>query len=306
MTSRTEKGKDREALHRALPSARFYDVGGRELMLYASGTGGPVVVFLPGAGVTGLGYLNLHEQVSQFTTSVLYDRAGTGWSVHVPLPRSATEVTDELRSLLGVAGVPAPYIFVGHSLGGIYARRFAQCFPADVAGLLFLDPGHEDYITKLPPPSLGERLHTSLALLRFSLQLKRRYRGFFERMFAEWPTPVRDLLFEYHLASWRVGLKEAKNFESICDEVRSGGDLPDVPLIVVTAMGIDPFRAVFATDASQRKLNDVKLAINRAIANSVPHAEHRVLENAAHATFHVDRPDAVVQAIRDLLDRVQK
>src|SRR5262245_9378719 len=80
--------------------------------------------------------------------------------------------------------------------------------------------------------------------------------------------------------------------------------MPDVPLIVLTGMGIDPFRAMFATEASQRQLNDVKLAINRAIANSVPHGEHRVLENAAHATFHVDRPDAVVQAIRDLLDRV--
>jgi pimeloyl-ACP methyl ester carboxylesterase len=106
-------------------------------MLYASGTGGPAVVVLPGGGLTGLGYLNLHEQVSQFATSVLYDRAGTGWSDHVPLPRSATEVTDELRLLLRVAGVPAPYVFVGHSLGGIYARRFAQRFPADVAGLLF-------------------------------------------------------------------------------------------------------------------------------------------------------------------------
>ena len=62
MTNRGEQGKGREALHRAPPSARFYDVGGRQLMLYASGTGGPVVVFLPGAGVTGLGYLNLHEQ----------------------------------------------------------------------------------------------------------------------------------------------------------------------------------------------------------------------------------------------------
>jgi hypothetical protein len=61
---------------------------------------------------------------------------------------------------------------------------------------------------------------------------------------------------------------------------------------------------MFATEASQRQLNDIKLAINRAIANSVPHGEHRVLENAGHATFHVDRPDAVVQAIRDLLDRV--
>jgi pimeloyl-ACP methyl ester carboxylesterase len=306
MTSRIDKGKRREALHRAVPLARFYEVGGRQLMLYASGTGGPVVVVLPGAGVTGLGYLNLHEQASQFTTSVLYDRAGTGWSDHAQLPRSATEVTDELRSLLRVAGVPAPYVFVGHSLGGMYARRFAQRFPQDVAGLLFLDPGHEDYTTKLPTPSLRERLHTSLALFRVSLQIKRRYRDFFERMLTNWPTPVRDLLFEYHLASWRVGLKEAKNFESLCDEIRRGGDMPDVPLIVLTAMGIDPFRALFATEASQRKLNDVKLAINRAIASSVPHGEHRALEDAAHATFHVDRPDAVVQAIRDLLERVRR
>ena len=306
MTIRTEKVKGREALHRAVPLGRLYDVGGRQLMLYASGTGGPVVVVLPGAGLTGLGYLNLHEQVSQFATSVLYDRAGTGWSDHAELPRSATEVTDELRSLLRVAGVLAPYVFVGHSLGGIYARCFAQRFPADVAGLVFLDPGHEDYTTKLPTPSLFERLRTSLALFRALLQLKRHYRGFFERMFADWPAPVRDLLFEYHLTSWRIGLKEAKNFESICDEVRRGGDMPDVPLIVLTGMGIDPFRAVFATDASQRKLNKIKLAINRAIANSVSHGEHRALENAAHATFHVDRPDAVVQAIRNLLDRVHK
>jgi pimeloyl-ACP methyl ester carboxylesterase len=207
--------------------------------------------------------------------------------------------------LLHVAGVPAPYVFVGHSLGGIYARRFAQRFPADVAGFVFLDPGHEDYTTKLPKPSLGERLHTSLALFRVLLRFKRLYRDYFERMFADWPEPIRDLLFEYHLKSWRVGLKEAKNFESICDEVRRGGDMPDVPLIVLTGMGIDPFRAMFASEASQRHLNDIKSAINRAIANSVPHGEHRVLENAAHATFHVDRPDAVVQAIRDVLNRVR-
>jgi pimeloyl-ACP methyl ester carboxylesterase len=304
MTNRAEVGNGREALHRALPSARFYDVGGRQLMLYASGAGGPVVVFLPGAGVTGLGYLNLHEQASRFTTCVLYDRSGTGWSDHAELPRSATEVTDELRSLLRIAGVPAPYVLVGHSLGGIYGRRFAQRFPAEVAGLVFLDPGHEDYTTRLPKPSIGEQLRTSLALFHVALRFKRLLRDSFERMLADWPAPVRDLLLEYHLKSWRVGLKEAKNFESICDEIRRGGDIPDVPLIVLTGMGIDPFREMFATEASQRQLNDIKLAINQAIANSARHGEHRALENAAHATLHVDRPDAVVQAIRDLLDRV--
>jgi pimeloyl-ACP methyl ester carboxylesterase len=292
---------------RGVPSfGRLYDVGGRQLMLYASGMGGPVVVVLPGAGLTGLGYLNLHTQVSEFTTSVLYDRGGTGWSDRVPLPRSATEVTDELRLLLRVAGVPGPYVFVGHSLGGIYARRFAQRFPAEIAALVFLDPGHEDYTTKLPTPSFGERLRTSLALFRAVLQLKRRYRGYFERMFADWPAPVRDRLFEYHLKSWRVGLKEAKNFESLCDEVRGGGNMPDVPLIVLTGMGIDPFRAMFETEDAQRKLNDIKLTINQAIANSLPRGEHRMLESAAHATFHVDRPDAVVQAIRDVLNKVNR
>jgi pimeloyl-ACP methyl ester carboxylesterase len=306
MKCQVSRGQDGEATRGAPPIGRLYDVEGRQLMLHHSGTGGPAVVFLPGAGLTGLGYLNLHEQVSQFVMSVLYDRAGTGWSDHVQLPRSAIEAADELRLLLRVADVPAPYVFIGHSLGGIYARRFAQRFPADVAGLLFLDPGHEDYTIKLPTPSLFERLRTNLALCRALLQLKRHYRGFFEWMFADWPTPVRDSLFEYHLKSWRIGLKEAKNFESICDEVRRGGAMPDVPLIVLTGMGIDPFRALFATDASQRELNEIKLAINRAIANSVPHGEHRVLENAAHATFHVDRPDAVVQAIRDLLDKVHK
>jgi hypothetical protein len=80
-----------------------------------------------------------------------------------------------------------------------------------------------------------------------SLQIKRRYRSLCERLFSAWPTPVRDLLFEYHLTSWQIGLKEAKNFESICDEVRGGSDTPDVPLVVLTGMGIDPFRAMFAT-----------------------------------------------------------
>src|SRR5262249_42626139 len=132
-------------------------------------------------------------------------------------------------------------------------------------------------------------------------RFKRLYRGYFERMFADWPAPVRDLLFEYHLKSWRVGLKEAKNFEAICDEICRGGDLRDVPLIVLTGMGIDPFRAMFANEASTRQLNDIKWAINRAIANSVPHGEHRVLENAAHATFHVDRPHAVVAVLAEPL-----
>ena len=294
------------AVHGAPPIGRLYNVEGRQLLLHQSGTGGPAVVFAPGAGCMGLDYLNIHDQVSQFTTSVLYDRAGTGWSDQVDLPRSATEVADELRSLLNAAGVPAPYLLVGHSLGGIYTRRYAQRFPDEMAGLLFLEPAHEDFPAIMPKQTLLGKLRQVFALVRVLVHLKRFYRGLFERMFAEWPDSIRERLIECHLRLWRVGLREVKNQNELYDEVRRGGDMPDVPLLVLTAMGIDQFQTAFMPESYLREMNDGKLTLYRALAESVPRGENRVLENAGHVTIHTDRPDAVVQAIQDLLDRVDR
>jgi pimeloyl-ACP methyl ester carboxylesterase len=295
-----------EAVHGAPPIGNLYDVQGRQLLLHQSGTGGPAVVFAPGAGCIGLDYLNIHDQVSRFTTSVLYDRAGTGWSDQVDLPRSATEIADELRSLLHAAGVPAPYLLVGHSLGGIYTRRYAQRFPDDVAGLLFLEPAHEDFPGIMPKQTLLAKLRQGLAIIRVLLHLKRFYRGLFERMFAEWPDSIRERLIEYHLRSWRMGLREVKNQSQLYDEVRSGGNMPDVPLLVLTAMGVDQFQTAFMSDSYVREMNEAKRVLYAALATSVPRGEQRVLENAGHVTIHTDSPDAVVQAIRDLLERVDR
>ncbi|WP_432933863.1 hypothetical protein ACQPZZ_19095 [Microbispora sp. CA-135349] len=45
----------------APPLGRLHEVGERRLMLHRSGSGGPSVVFLPGAGLVGLDFLNVHE-----------------------------------------------------------------------------------------------------------------------------------------------------------------------------------------------------------------------------------------------------
>jgi len=285
---------------------QLYDVDGRQLLLHQSGSGGPAVVFAAGAGCVGLDYWNIHDQVSRFTTSVLYDRAGTGWSDQVELPRSATVVVDELRSLLRAAGVPAPYLLVGHSLGGIYTRRYAQRFPNEVAGLLFLEPAHEGLPAIMPKQTLLAKLRQSFAVLRVFLQLKKFYRGLFEKMFVQWPDSMREQLIAYHLRSWRTGLHEVKNQNELYDEVRGGGDMPDVPLLVLIAMGIDHFQTAFVPESYVREMNDAKCVLYTALADSVPRGEHRVLDNAGHVTIHTDRPDAVVQAIRDLLEKVDR
>lgn len=132
------------------PLGRYYEVGGRRLLLHRSGSGSPAVVFLPGGGTVGLDYLNVQQRAAQLTTSVVYDRAGTGWSDRAGLPRTLAEVTGELRDLLRATGVPAPHLLAGYSLGGFYARHYAQRFPDEIAALLLLDPAHEDYSAYMP------------------------------------------------------------------------------------------------------------------------------------------------------------
>lgn len=282
------------------PLGRRYAVDGRRLLLHRRGAGGPAVVFLPGAGLIGLDYLNLHTEIGRFTTSVIYDRAGTGWSDDIALPRTAAAAADELRSLLRAADIPPPYVLVATSLGGAYARRFAQLFQDETAGLVLLDPAHEGYAS-MPRQSLLAQLRMGLAMVPAALDMRRFYRPMFERMLAAWPDGLRQTLIAYHLGAWRKSLQEARNLQSeVFAEIAGGGALPDIPVIVLTAMGIDPFQAVFLPEPYLRELNARKRVFYDDFAASVRRGENRLVD-AGHSTLHTDRPDAVLAAIHDLL-----
>ncbi len=78
----------------------FQEIDGRRIYVHKSGSGGPAVVFLPGASAVGLDYFHLQQRVAEFSTAVVYDRGGTGYSDPLPLPRTGTAVATELRELL--------------------------------------------------------------------------------------------------------------------------------------------------------------------------------------------------------------
>ncbi|MFI0975754.1 alpha/beta fold hydrolase [Streptomyces sp. NPDC021093] len=294
------------------PLGRMYEVGagdsrseGRQLMLHRSGSGGPAVVLLPGAGLVGLDFLNIQAGAAQFTTSVLYDRAGTGWSDPATLPRTPNEVTDELRELLRAAGTPGPYLLVGHSLGAFYARRYAQRFPDEVAGLLLLDPGHEDIHTYMPEEVAGmsDQLKRDPDTLpdRLTDEQIRLAREQWAQLYARWPTEVREQLIKHNLASWRTAFVEVLNFETeVYEELRGGGALPDVPLTVLTAGGTNPYWAQFMPEKLLREAHDGLRSLHAAMAAAVPRGEHHEVAGASHQYLHIEHRDAVLDALREL------
>jgi pimeloyl-ACP methyl ester carboxylesterase len=294
------------------PVGRHYEVEGRRLLLHQSGSGGPAVVFLAGGGAVGLDYLNVQQRAAELTTSVIYDRAGTGWSGSVDLPRALVEVTD-VRALLRVAEVPPPYVMVGHSLGGLYARHYAQRFSSEVSGLVLLDPAHEEYNAYMPKELVDQwaAWDTSEALPEeLPAELIQFYRALFEQEMTDWPEEIRQVLIEGHVSlDWlRAGLQEATNVEQLYDEVRDAGQMPDVQLIILTSMGIDPFKAAVSQGTPESLLRqeiEGKRRLYTTWAHSL-HGENRLIEDVGHVTLHFRRPDAVMQAIRDMFDRLNQ
>jgi pimeloyl-ACP methyl ester carboxylesterase len=293
------------------PLGRFYEVAGRRLLLHRSGSGGPAVVFLPGAGGVGLDYWNVQEEAAELTTSVTYDPTGTGWSDRVAVPLTSAEVTDELRELLRVAGVPAPYVLVGHSLGGLFARHYATRFPDEAAGLVLMETDHEDYDAYMPQELQEMRgawdpdQELPDELPQEAVQL---YRGLFAQMMRDWPEEIREPLIELHVSpEWIMdGYRLVPYRDRFLDELRQAGPLPDVPLILLTAMDIDDFKKAVLIGESEALLREEiegKRRLYTDLAASVPRGENRLVHGAGHASIHWRRPDAVLQAIRDLLGR---
>jgi pimeloyl-ACP methyl ester carboxylesterase len=130
----------RMARHHNPPPGRLVDVGPHRLHLRCLGSGDPTVVFDAALGASSLSWSLVQPSVAEFTRACAYDRAGFAWSDGGPRPRTAGRIADELHALLVKAAVPAPYVLVGHSFGGLVVRLFAARHPQLVAGLVLIEP----------------------------------------------------------------------------------------------------------------------------------------------------------------------
>lgn len=146
--------------------AGLIDIGGRRIWLECRGSGGPTVVLESGyphrADIWDQIALGAESDttavlpgVAGFTRVCAYDRPGTiladpgdpgqrSRSDAVPQPRTAADLVTDLHDLLHAAGIPGPYVMVGHSFGGIVGRLYAATYPADVVGLVLVDSSHEE------------------------------------------------------------------------------------------------------------------------------------------------------------------
>ena len=125
------------------PPGQFWEVNGCRLHAQlhppATRTSSPTVVMDAALGGSSLSWLFVERRVREFAPTLAYDRAGLGWSDPGPMPRGLPHLVAELRQLLQQASRP-PYLLVGHSFGALVVRQYTAQFPAEVVGLVLVDP----------------------------------------------------------------------------------------------------------------------------------------------------------------------
>ena len=125
------------------PPGRMVDLGGYRVHLLAEGQvrdGRPPVVWFAGGHASGLAIHHLHRAFRDETRSILIDRPGTGWSDTGPFPRSTAREAQEMVLALERAGERGPFVWAGHSFGGLLAANVARRRPDLVHALVLLDP----------------------------------------------------------------------------------------------------------------------------------------------------------------------
>jgi pimeloyl-ACP methyl ester carboxylesterase len=122
---------------------QMIDLGGYRVHLLAEGAvrdGRPPVVWFAGGHASGYSIHHLHRAFRSETRSILIDRPGTGWSDAGPFPRTTAREAEEMVLALERAGEKGPFVWAGHSFGGLLAANVARQRPDLVHTLVLLDP----------------------------------------------------------------------------------------------------------------------------------------------------------------------
>lgn len=301
---------------RPIPSGKLIDVNGFKYHLHCTGPDDGrnkkdilTVVIEAGAGWFVPMYYWLQEKLSVRVKVCTYDRAGLGWSEVSKQPRDAEHIATQLHTLLHTAGVKGPYIFAGHSMGGLYLRVYADKYPQDMAGVALLDASHprqREVFSDLSLPYRMRLYRTRLLYQSASLCANMGFTALYnplidlnDNTFQHLPqVSIQQLnYFSHQSRTYRSAIAESDSFPICAEQALQAGDFGDLPLVVLTAS--ERVKSPYVDD---EKYTSDWLMLQQELATLSTRGRHNVIEGASHGSIITNKQyvDQVAEEILEL------
>lgn len=289
-------GRSGEAV--AAPARLVQLPDGRKINLSCKGRGSPTVLLESGFGASSSAWHKVQPVLARTTRVCAYDRAGSGFSDPGPLPRDGGAIARDLDQALTAGRIKGPFVVVGHSAGGLYARLFAARRPGEVVGLVLLDTTVE---RRAPQPvgdgldGIRRRVQRCLAASELKPQPAHSDPQWSGCLPAKGDAHARAVALRPD--TWRNQLSELDNiFGRTSDQVsRAAGVLRDIPLYVITASDTAAAAPTYGFDKPQ----SVLVLQHEAIARAANLGSQQTVLSSHMVMF--DRPELVVSAAQEMV-----
>ncbi len=273
---------------------QLIDVGTHKLHIYCKGEGRPSIIIDAGLGSVAMEWGHVQDLLSRQVKTCIYDRAGYGWSGAGPLPRTSERIASELKVLLARAGIPAPYVLMGHSFGGYNMQVYASHNPSRVAGLVLVDSSHPEQVQRFEadPINLKTAPRRRTGVVRYSLPV----------LPDNVPAEMEDLLFRLlvQMKARKALGDEMLDFRTSAAQVLAAGALPDVPMLILTR-GI----RVYPHDRRGDLMEALWSELQKELAARTEHSAHLIASNSKHH-IHLDQPALLTDSIAYLLENIEQ
>jgi pimeloyl-ACP methyl ester carboxylesterase len=247
---------------------RMIDIGERRLYIDCRGTGSPTVILESGLTSDTSDWDDMIDDIAQTTRVCAYDRADNGRS-DPEGPHTGDQSVADLEALLDAREIDPPYVLVAWSFGGPIARLYAARHPEDVVGMVLVDTDPADY-RRLGEPYV--------------------------------PAEVKDRSY------WATGNEEHLDLDATLDLVRAestAGSFDHHPLVILTPE--EPNSGDIGEGGSPglpgprvEQLDELYLDLQAAMRELSSNSRFVLVEDTGHC-IQCDRPDVVLDAIRDVL-----
>lgn len=284
---------------------------GRRLNFRCIGEGAPTVVFEGGFAADSLGWGRVQRLVARTHRACTYDRAGAGFSDPGPVPRDGASIARDLAAGLRAARIKGPYVIVGHSAGGLYARLFADLRPKDVVGMVLVDPSVEyqdKRLAELFGPGVGSVAGLRTRSARCLDAATRKVLPSTDPALAKCvPGPRPGLAPETYAARRDAALRPATWAAQVSEldalwtatsaEVAAGrASYGALPLVVLTAG--DTYRTV--PEPARTAIETAWAGFHKEIAARSSRGQQRTVAGSGHLMMN-DRPEAVADAVAEVI-----
>ncbi|HPI19554.1 MAG TPA: alpha/beta hydrolase [Candidatus Kapabacteria bacterium] len=298
---------------------KYINAGTTELFVKVIGKGSPAVVIETTLGCCSTEWLPIQLELSKYTTVISYDRAGYAESPIPKTKRSSWQIATELNLLLKNLNIPAPFVFIGNSIGGLYLQHFAKLFPEMVCGLILADsitikekdfnlidaPTYQQFI------SMTARINNIKALLELDNKtFENQILPMLQMVYANIAKEIKSSLLKYYTEKklYRTVIEEYELLDESINEINAIFTFPNIPIKVLCRDSKEMIRisnSIGIPEDEAKAVEEFWLQTTQELLNLSEQSEFKIVAGSNHS-IHLSSPIAIIEETLDMLEKIRK